>query len=114
MQEIVKRTIAQAIKLLDATGVKYKVIDKDGNEFGELVVSETKKTNRLYPRGAMFRYYHPLIKDMKIGDVVAIESGEFTTKSLQGAITSWATATWGKGSYTTCVVGSSVQILRYL
>jgi hypothetical protein len=114
MQEIVKRTIAQAIKLLDATGVKYKVIDKDGNEFGDLVVSKTKKTNSLYPRGTMFRYYHPLIKDMKIGDVVAIESGEFTTKSLQGAITSWATATWGKGSYTTAVVGSSVQILRCL
>jgi hypothetical protein len=116
MQEIVKRTIQQAIKLLDASGVKYKIIDQDGNEFGTLTTSSPKKTNKNYvhPPGTMFRYYHPLVKNMQVGDVVVIESGEFTTKSLQGAITSWATATWGKGSYTTCVVGSSVQILRCL
>ena len=37
--EIVKRTISQAIKLLDASGCKYKIIDQDGNEFGDLVVA---------------------------------------------------------------------------
>ena len=52
--EIVKRTIAQAIKLLDASGAKYKIIDQDGNEFGDLVVAigqnkgekQTKQTNK--------------------------------------------------------------------
>ena len=28
MPEIVKRTVAQTIKLLDASGVKYKIIDQ--------------------------------------------------------------------------------------
>jgi hypothetical protein len=114
MPEIVKRTIAQAIKLLDASGAKYKIIDQDGNEFGELVVSQQKKSSRTYALkpGTMFRYYHPLIKNMKVGDVVVIAHGEFEPKSLQGAITGWATANWGKGSYKTCIVDSNIEILR--
>ena len=112
--EIVKRTVAQAIKLLDASGVKYKIIDQDGNEFGDLVVVEPKKTNKIYkhPPGTMYRFYYPLIKDMKVGDVVAIKNFDFEPRALQGAITAWATEHWGKGSYKTCVVGPDVEILR--
>jgi hypothetical protein len=114
MPEIVKRTIQQAIKLLDASGAKYKIIDQDGNEFGTLTASIPKKTNKNYahPPGTMFRYYHPLVKNMQVGDVVVIDSGEFTPKSLQGALTGWATAQWGKGSYKTCIIESNIEILR--
>ena len=48
MPEIVKRTVTQAIKLLDASGVKYKIIDQDGNEFGDLVVATPKKTSKTF------------------------------------------------------------------
>jgi len=56
--EIVKRTISQAIKLLDASGCKYKIIDQEGNEYGSLVVAEPKKTskNYKYPPGTMHRF----------------------------------------------------------
>lgn len=112
--EIVKRTIAQAIKLLDASGCKYKVIDQDGNEYGVLTVSEPKKSSRTFkhPPGTMHRFYYPLIKDMKVGDVVVIKNFDFEPRALQGAITGWAAEHWGKGSYKTCVVGPDVEILR--
>jgi hypothetical protein len=112
--EIVKRTIAQAIKLLDASGCKYKIIDQDGNEYGVLAVSEPKKASKSYkhPPGTMHRFYYPLIKDMKVGDVVVIKNFDFEPRALQGAVTAWASEHWGKGSYKTCMVGPDVEILR--
>ena len=112
--EIVKRTIAQAIKLLDASGCKYKVIDQDGNEYGSLAVVEPKKTskNYKYPPGTMHKFFYPLIKDMKVGDVVVIKNFDFEPRSLQSAITAWASWHWGNGSYKTCLVGPDVEILR--
>jgi len=112
--EIVKRTIAQAIKLLDASGCKYKVIDQDGNEYGVLAVSEPKKSGKTFkhPPGTMHRFYHPLIKDMKPGDVVVIKNFDFEPRALQGAVTAWASEHWGKGSYKTCMVGPDIEILR--
>lgn len=112
--EVVKRTIAQAIKLLDASGCKYKVIDQDGNEYGVLTVFEPKKASRAYkhPPGTMHRFYYPLIKDMKPGNVVTIKNFDFEPRDLQGAVSAWASEHWGKGSYKTCMVGSDVEILR--
>jgi hypothetical protein len=114
MPEIVKRTIAQAIKLLDASGAKYKIIDQDGNQYGSLIVTEPKKASKSYkhPPGTMHRFYYPLIKDMQPGDVVAIKNFDFEPRALQGAVTAWATEHWGKGSYKTCMVGPDVEILR--
>ena len=114
MPEIVKRTIAQAIKLLDASGAKYKIIDQDGNQYGSLIVTEPKKASKSYkhPPGTMHRFYYPLIKDMKPGDVVAIKNFDFEPRALQGAVTSWASEHWGKGSYKTCMVGPDIEILR--
>ena len=84
MPEIVKRTIAQAIKLLDASGAKYKIIDQDGNQYGSLIVTEPKKASKSYkhPPGTMHRFYYPLIKDMKVGDVVVIENFDFDARDL--------------------------------
>jgi hypothetical protein len=114
MQEIVKRTIAQAIKLLDASGAKYKIIDQDGNQYGSLIVTEPKKSGKTFkhPPGTMHRFYYPLIKDMKVGDVVVIENVDFDARDLQGAVSAWATEHWGRGAYKTCVVGPNVEILR--
>ena len=114
MPEIVKRTIAQAIKLLDASGAKYKIIDQDGNQYGLLIVTEPKKASKSYkhPPGTMHRFYYPLIKDMKVGDVVVIKNFDFEPRALQGAITAWASEHWGRGSYKTCMVGPDVEILR--
>ena len=114
MPEIVKRTIAQAIKLLDASGAKYKIIDQDGNQYGSLIVTEPKKSGKTFkhPPGTMHRFYYPLIKDMKVGDVVVIENFDFDARDLQGAVSAWATEHWGRGAYKTCVVGPNVEILR--
>ena len=114
MPEIVKRTIAQAIKLLDASGAKYKIIDQDGNQYGSLIVTEPKKSGKTFkhPPGTMHRFYYPLIKDMKVGDVVVIKNFDFEPRALQGAVTAWASEHWGKGSYKTCMVGPDIEILR--
>ena len=114
MPEVVRRTIAQAIKLLDASGAKYKIIDQDGNQYGSLIVTEPKKASKSYkhPPGTMHRFYYPLIKDMQPGDVVAIKNFDFEPRALQGAVTAWASEHWGKGSYKTCLVGPDVEILR--
>jgi hypothetical protein len=113
MPEVIKRTILQAIKLLDAAGCKYKIIDSYGNEYGVLVVAPTKKPiNRKHAYGAMTNYFTPLIKNLAVGEVICISPGEFTAKDLQGAISGWASANWGNGNYRTCVSNNEVQILR--
>jgi hypothetical protein len=111
--EIIKRTIANAIKLLDAAGCKYKIIDQSGTEYGILTAQEKKKSkNYKYPPGTLYKFYHPLIKDMKVGDVVVVKNFDYEARALQGAISAWASEHWGKGAYRTCVVGPDVEILR--
>jgi hypothetical protein len=114
---ITMKTIEQAIRLLTATGCKYKVITTDGQEFGELEivrapVKKKKVFGKLYPFGAMHKHYYPHLVNLQVGDVACIPVAPFDNNSLQSAVTGWASKTWGSGNYKTCVVNNEVQVLR--
>jgi hypothetical protein len=114
MPAIISKTIDQAIKMLDSAGCKYKIIALDGTQYGMLEVVEPKKSGKkfVYPPGTMHKHYRPYVKDLKVGEVGAIPSGEFDLRSLQSAISGWASSNWGNRSYKTCISNNEVQILR--
>jgi hypothetical protein len=114
---ITLKTIEQAIRLLNATGCKYKVIATDGQEFGELEIvrapaKKKKQFGKLYPYGAMHKHYHPYLASLQVGDVACVPITPFDANSLQSSITGWASKHWGPKTYKTCVSNNEVQVLR--
>ena len=114
---IVTRTIQDAVKLLNATGVKYKIIDHDGKEYGALEVAAKptlrhKKTHREY--GSISNHFKTYIKDLTVGDVASIPLGSFAKEkeALRGAVAAWCNTHWGVGSYKSCVTDKNVEVLR--
>lgn len=118
---IVTRTIREAIKLLDATHVKYVVVDLEGNEYAKgLEIQQPKsvepKRKKVAHReyGAIAQYYQPYIKTLKVGEVAVIPLGPFKAEKdvLRNAITAWCVANWGKNSYKSCITDNAVEVLR--
>lgn len=115
---IVTRTIQDAVKLLNATGVKYKIIDHDGKEYGTLEVAQPKiqirkrKSHREY--GSMSSHFKDYIASLKVGDVAAIPLGQFAKEkeALRGAVAAYCNTHWGLGSYKSCITDKYVEILR--
>ena len=115
---IVTRTIADAIKLLNATGVKYKIIDHEGKEYGTLEVAQPKvtirkkKVHREY--GSMSSHFKTYINNLGVGEVAAVPLGQFAKEkeALRGAVAAWCNTHWGLGSYKSCITDKSVEILR--
>jgi len=112
MNTVKALAIDQALKLLNASGCKYFVIDEEGKTYGELPTTKKPKQPRKYKPGLMANYYKPFLIDVKIGDVAVIPFNDFDPRSLSGAITAYLSDTWGKQSYKSCTTNSSVEILR--
>jgi hypothetical protein len=73
---------------------------------------ETPPKRRLtQPYGTVTGYIRPLIEDMQLDELRQIPVGDFEAGRLQSCIAAWASAHWGKGSYT-CVVGRDKQSLE--
>lgn len=112
MNQVKKMAIKQALKLLDASGCKYYVIDEEGDSYGE--VPKQNKSKRKYKCGEMANYFKPYLSEIKVGDVAVIPSGEFDIRSLSGAITAYLSHEWGKQSYKSCTNKKTIEILRCL
>lgn len=116
MPEVVRKTVEQAVRLLEATGSSYKVITSDGTQYGKLEVVQPKKrqinTEREY--GAIRKYYDRFVKyDANVGDVFEIPvSKDFKAEEIRSGVCAKLSTRWGKGTYTTAIVEDSVQILR--
>lgn len=118
---IVTRTIREAIKLLDATHVKYVIVDLEGNEYAKGLeiqqpkLSEPKRKKATHrEHGAVAQHYQPYVNTLKVGEVAVVPLGQFKTEKevLRGAITSWCVQHWGKNSYKSCITDNAVEILR--
>lgn len=116
MPEVVRKTVETAVRLLEATGVGYKVVTPDGKEYGKLTVVTPKKriinTDREY--GAIRKYYDRFVQyDAEVGDVFEIPmTKEFTAEEIRSGVCAKLSTRWGKGTYTTAIAGDKVQILR--
>lgn len=112
MNTVKTLAIDQALRLLNASGCKYFVIDEEGKTYGELPIAKKLKNPRKYKPGLMANYFKPFLIDVKIGDVVVIPYNNFAPRSLFGAVTAYLSSAWGKQSYKSCSTDSSIEILR--
>ena len=113
MQQVKKEAILQAIKFLQATGCQFKIIDSNGDEYGDLAVTKSKGTkNRKYRPGEMHKHYLPYVEHLKVGEVASIPIEPFDKSSLSGAVCGWCSAHWGNKTYKSCTTESEVQVLR--
>lgn len=117
MKELQKKELSRLISMLNAFGCTHKIITDDGEEFGslEVVMEQARKKRRslAYPYGDIASYYKPLINmDCAIGDVQEVPFGKYTPEVLRSAMCSHLGKQWGKGSYTTMIGPTTVQIMR--
>lgn len=116
MLEIQKKTLQKAVDLLDTLGCSYAIVDVDGNKFGTLEVNykqKGKKAPSRFEHGEQRKYVESFVKNMKVGDVVAVPWGKFG-KSLQGSVGSWFCKHHGIGSQTSTLNNSNqtIEVLR--
>ena len=109
---IIQDTISKAIKLLDATGCKYKVIAPDDAEYGELKIQppakKVRKINNFRKTG-----YVDVIKNQKIGEVKIFNPPDGATpKAMQKAIAGTAAVIHGNGNYRSMITETHVEGLR--
>lgn len=126
MNEIQKRALLQGIKLLNASGAQFAVIDSDGTKYGTLEIKPVIKGKTLrnragnaVPQGYYSQVIKPVLRELQPGTVGEIEvvPGARSTAAFRSAVTGHASALWGSGNYTTHIVrrGSkaTVQVLRF-
>ncbi len=118
MLDIQKIAFDKALKLINSLPVQYKIIDDDGNEYGELevkIIKRTKKprSERQFKFGEQKAYYLPYIKDMQVGDIAIIPFDKYVGEHLRGGVAAWACKYWGTGSHvSTC--NQEKQIIEVL
>lgn len=115
---VTAKAIAQAMHILRATKCSFKIATAEGTIFSEGFAEEThsRKKNPNRPYGLIASHFKPLIKDMKIGEVVEVPwHQQIREDDLQSAMTAWMTSTWGKGTYTTQKNDNKkvIEVLRY-
>jgi hypothetical protein len=123
--DLKKTAIVKALSFLRAAGAKFKVIEEDGTEHGELVatVKPEKVSNRtglpvrrVQNRGLMAAIYIPVIDGMTAGEERVVPYGPFkTTKehaSLHSSLYSWCVNHWGKDSVICARQLDGVHVLR--
>lgn len=109
--EIVKRTIEQATRLLDASKTEYIIRLSDGTVYTkgnmELVTAKTRtpRQARKMPHGSYTNAYKKLVVNMAVGDVLCLYrtpemlAANVTLADISGTISSIATATFGNGAH---------------
>lgn len=114
MQDIQLKQVQRALTFFDALGIKYKLITAEGEEFGTLEVKPVRTRRALaHPYGEVRNYYrHILDLNAAIGSVQVVPIGSYEPEQMRGNIGSLLSNKWGKGSYTTAVTSTSIEVLR--
>jgi hypothetical protein len=101
MIDIKKDTIVKYARHLTNLGCQFKIIESDGTEHGELIVT-TEKSRA--PRVEILKhvdYKTPLLA-MKPGDVISVKAThDMPLESLRSSIAGFATHAFGAGAVTT-------------
>lgn len=115
-----QKTLAVLVAL-QSQNVKFKIILPDGKEYGDLDVVQDKRRTRinstLRKRGEISGYIDPLIKHMKIGDVIQIPVPthilDIDSKRLLSCISSRCIQFWGNGSVMVSTAkNNSIEVMK--
>jgi hypothetical protein len=103
MELIHKKTLWQAIKMLDAIGCAYAIKDTDGNKHGTLELAQEaqpQKTRQLrFPFGEISAHVRKYLTDLGVGEVAYIPCDKYGNKSITQTATALMIEAYGRGSY---------------
>ena len=95
-----QKALSNAIKLLNAIGVKYAIVDAENNKHGELeVVTKKKRQPMKYPYGSLANHIRPYLNKCGVNQTVTIPVGQFDLESVYGSASSIASKDWGNGNH---------------
>jgi hypothetical protein len=114
MNTLHKRAVDNAVKLLNAIGAQYAIIDTDGVKTGNLeVVTKIKRRKALYPHGEVIKHIKPYIDNIKVNTTVEIPVGKFDLATVYRSVSSNASKSWGTGSHSITTKDGKVLITRH-
>ena len=102
MTDFKKETIAKHARILANLGCKFKIIEADGTEHGDLVLAKAQAA----PRVAVLSRvdYKTPLASMDIGDVVSIAApSDMPVESLRSSMAAFANNKFGIGAITTTI-----------
>lgn len=114
MTDIKKDTITKYVRHLANFGCKFKIIEDDGTEHGDLVVAKAKTTAQRIDVLKHVDYKTPMLA-MKPGDVISLSAtADMPLESLRSSIAGYATSEFGAGVVTTTLdrANNAVLVLR--
>ena len=114
MNTLHKRAFDNAVKLLNAIGAQYAILDSDGVKTGNLeVVTKIKRRKALYPHGEVIKHIKPYIDNIKVNTTVEIPVGKFDLATVYRSVSSNASKSWGTGSHSITTKDGKVLITRH-
>ena len=114
MNTLHKRAVDNAVKLLNAIGAQYAIIDTDGVKTGNLeVVTKIKRRKALYPHGEVIKHIKPYIDNIKVNTTVEIPVGKFDLATVYRSVSSNASKSWGTNSHSITTKDGKVVITRH-
>lgn len=119
LMQVHRNAIDRAIKVIAAAGCRFKVIEPDGSEHGELQVIPPKQGKRVFrhPHGTMHRHYLPHMRDVQPNDAALVPFGPFVEQadreSLRSSLCAWASSHWGNDTYETHMSAAGVEVFRF-
>jgi hypothetical protein len=114
MNTLHKRAVDNAVKLLNAIGAQYAIIDTDGVKTGNLdVVTKIKRRKALYPHGEVVKHIKPYMDRIKVNTTVEIPVGKFDLATVYRSVSSNASKSWGTGSHSITTKDGNVLITRH-
>jgi hypothetical protein len=104
--------IQSAIKMLDARGCMYKVIDPNGGTYSNMPEKEEKK--RSSPVQSFKEYVNPFLDNLQVNGFIAIPFDKYDGSELQANLCARANTRWGPKSVMTSVNREQqvVEIIR--
>lgn len=97
MNTVHLKALTNAVKLLNAIGAKYAIIDTNGGRHGELeVVTKKKRSPAKYPYGVLRQHVAPYLVDLKVNETARIPAAPYDIDTVYGSASSTATTMWGK------------------
>lgn len=113
MEKVEFAALEKAMRLLDATGCKYRICTPGGNLFGDLKLERSKRKFK-YPKGEKVTYLRQHLEKIQVGNVVKVPSDKYDIADLQKSISSYLSKTLGPKSHTTALNrdANCVEVLR--
>ena len=96
MNTLHTKALTNAIKLLNAIGAKYAIVDSDNRTHGELEVkAKAKRKPAKYPYGSLRRHVAPYLASLQVNQPARIPVHPYDLESVYGSSSSAASTMWG-------------------